>query len=107
MVPALTLALSSAPAAAESLVTTLSTESVAITSTYTGAEITAFGVIERDGQTSVRVKPYDVVISARGPRRTTIVREKEQLGPNLDQSLAAPLHRPARLPDDPRDAADR
>jgi uncharacterized protein (TIGR02186 family) len=78
---ALLLALVPQFAAAETLVTTLSTERVSITSTYTGTEIGVFGVIERDAMTGTRIKPYDIVISARGPRRTTIVRQKEQLGP--------------------------
>jgi uncharacterized protein (TIGR02186 family) len=69
------------PATAETLVTTLSTERVAITSTYTGTEISVFGVIERDAMTGTRVRDYDLVVSARGPRRTTIVRQKEEVGP--------------------------
>jgi uncharacterized protein (TIGR02186 family) len=78
---ALVLILAPQLAAAETLVTTLSTQRVAITSTYTGSEIGIFGVIERDQQTGTRIKPYDIVISARGPRRTTIVRQKEEVGP--------------------------
>jgi uncharacterized protein (TIGR02186 family) len=69
-----------APANAESLVTSLSTHRVAITSTYSGAEIVVFGAIERDSSTVARNAAYDVVITVRGPRRTTLVREKEQAG---------------------------
>ncbi len=69
------------PAMAETLVTSLSTHRVAITSNYTGAEIVVFGAIERDGATVARAAPYDIVITVRGPRRTAIVREKEQFGP--------------------------
>jgi uncharacterized protein (TIGR02186 family) len=68
------------PAWAESLVTSLSTHRVAITSTYTGAEIVVFGAIERDSYTVSRAAPYDVVVTVRGPRRTTLVREKERAG---------------------------
>ena len=78
---ALLLVLVPQRATAETLVTTLSTERVAITSTYTGTEISVFGVIERDAMTGTRVRDYDVVVSARGPRRTTIVRQKGEIGP--------------------------
>ncbi len=70
-----------APAAAETLILSLSTHRVAITSTYTGSSIVVFGAIERDERTVARAAPYDVVITVRGPRRTTIVREKERVGP--------------------------
>lgn len=69
------------PATAETLVTSLSRREVAITSTYQGSQIVVFGVIERDATSVSRVGPYDIVITARGPRRTTIVREKERAGP--------------------------
>ncbi len=78
LVAALTL---SGPAAAERLVLSLSTNLVAIGSTYTGARLVAFGVIERDSQTASRSGAYDVVVTIRGPRETITVRQKEQLGP--------------------------
>jgi len=70
-----------APAAAETLILSLSTHPVAITSTYTGSSIVVFGALERDERTVARAAPYDIVITVRGPRRTTIVREKEKVGP--------------------------
>ena len=69
------------PASAERLVLSLSTNLVAIGSTYTGARLVAFGVIERDGQTASRSGPYDVVVTVQGPREAITVRQKEQLGP--------------------------
>jgi uncharacterized protein (TIGR02186 family) len=66
---------------AERLVLSLSTNLVAIGSTYTGARLVAFGVIERDSQTVSRSGPYDVVVTVRGPREAVTVRQKEQLGP--------------------------
>ncbi len=71
------LALAGGPAAAETMVTSLSSHRVAITSNYTGASIAVFGVIERDAQSISRASPYDIVVTVRGPRQTLLVREKE------------------------------
>lgn len=75
-------------AQAETLVTTISAPVVQITSTYTGAELVVFGVIERDGRNVARGEGYDIVVTARGPEGNTVVREKVRFGPiwmNLDQ----------------------
>jgi uncharacterized protein (TIGR02186 family) len=75
-------------ARAEDLVATISSSHVQINSTYTGAELVVFGVIERDGRVGARTQPYDVVVTARGPDGNTVVREKVRFGPiwvNLDQ----------------------
>ena len=69
-----------APAAAETMVTSLSSHRVAITSNYTGTSIAVFGVIERDAQSISRASPYDIVVTVRGPRQTLVVREKEPAG---------------------------
>ncbi|MDQ4135777.1 MAG: TIGR02186 family protein [Pseudomonadota bacterium] len=68
------------PAAAETIVTSLSSHRVAITSNYTGTSIAVFGVIERDAQSISRASPYDIVATVRGPRQTLLVREKEPAG---------------------------
>lgn len=70
----------SLPAAAETMVTSLSSHRVAITSNYTGSSIAVFGVIERDAQSISRASPYDIVVTVRGPRQTLVVREKEPAG---------------------------
>jgi uncharacterized protein (TIGR02186 family) len=70
-----------AEARAENLVISLSTQRVAITSNYTGADIAVFGVIQRDAASVGRAGLYDAVVTVRGPRQTTIVRQKEPLGP--------------------------
>ena len=70
-----------APAAAEALTASLSTDRVAITSNYTGASLAVFGLIERDAQTVARAGAYDVVVTVRGPRQSLVVREKEPFGP--------------------------
>lgn len=69
------------PAAAETIVASLSTSRVAITSNYTGASIVVFGAIERDAQSVPRPTGYDIVVTVRGPRQSVMVRAKEQLGP--------------------------
>lgn len=67
-------------ARAESLVAALSTTRVDIHSTYTGAVLTVFGLVQRDGQSGSRAGPYDIVVTVRGPPRNFVVREKEQVG---------------------------
>ena len=73
--------LASAPAAAERLILSLSTNEVAIGSNYTGAQLVLFGVTERDAQSADRPGGYDVVVTLRGPRESLTVRRKEALGP--------------------------
>lgn len=68
-------------AQAEALVVSLSSNHVQITPTYTGAELVLFGVVETDRASVSRPEPYDVVVSALGPRGPVVVREKRQLGP--------------------------
>lgn len=75
------LACSAASARAESLIAAMSSHQILITSNYTGSQLTVFGVVERDGRTVARGDPYDIVVTARGPRRMLLVREKERLGP--------------------------
>jgi uncharacterized protein (TIGR02186 family) len=69
------------PAAAETLITSLSNHRVLINSNYTGTSIAVFGAIERDAQTIARATAYDVVVTVRGPRQLLTVREKQPLGP--------------------------
>lgn len=81
---ALTLVLAglwAGPAAAETLVTSLSSHRVLINSNYTGTSIAVFGAIERDAQTIARATGYDVVVTVRGPRQLLTVREKQKVGP--------------------------
>lgn len=68
-------------ARAEDLVVTLSTREIAITSTYTGAEITVFGLIERDARTIARSGNYDIVGTVQGPSGEVIIQRKDQFGP--------------------------
>lgn len=77
----LTALATSLPARAERLILSLSTNTVAIGSNFTGARLVVFGVVERDAQTVPRGGDTDVVVTVRGPREAITVRRKEPLGP--------------------------
>jgi uncharacterized protein (TIGR02186 family) len=66
---------------AETLILSLATHQIAISSSFSGAQLAIFGAVERDGRTIARAESYDLVITVMGPRGTTVVREKEALGP--------------------------
>lgn len=98
LVPFLLLALaclSSLPARSQELVLTLSTREVAITSTYTGADVTAFGFIERDVRSVTRAAPFEIIATVQGPVGDIVVHKKGQLGPIW---LTAARERFARIP---------
>ncbi len=76
---ALTLALSSAPAAAERLVTSLSNHRVMVTSNFTGDELVLFGAVERDAATQPRRGGYDIVVTVAGPRQTLVTYRKRRV----------------------------
>ena len=44
------------PAKAETLIAALSTHQIAITSNYTGDQLTVFGLVEREGRTAGRAR---------------------------------------------------
>ena len=77
----LLLLLAGQPAAAETLVASLSTDRIAITSNFNGASLVVFGAIEREAAAPPRSAPYDVVVTVRGPRGAVTVREKQRWGP--------------------------
>ena len=82
------LCLVSPRAWAEALVTSLSSEAIAIHSNFTGADLTLFGVVDQTAARPVQEGTYDVVVTVRGPRGSLVVREKKQVGPfwiNADQ----------------------
>lgn len=68
-----------ATARAETLVTALSSDKVAITSNFTGSQVVIFGTVERDAQTVSRAGAYELVVTLTGPTRTTIARRKERV----------------------------
>ena len=68
-------------AKAEEIVLAVSTREIAITSSYTGAEVSVFGLIERDFNTIARSGAYDVVASVQGPLGDIVVQQKSRIGP--------------------------
>jgi uncharacterized protein (TIGR02186 family) len=82
-------------ASAEELVLTTSTREVAITSTYSGADVTVFGIIERDARTISRPGGYDIVATVQGPRGDLVIQQKDQFGPIW---LTAARKRYAKIP---------
>jgi uncharacterized protein (TIGR02186 family) len=68
---------SSGAAAAETLVTSVSTPRVVIQSNFSGADIVIFGGIGQDGPLTTHGR-YDIVVTVRGPAGPLSVREKER-----------------------------
>jgi uncharacterized protein (TIGR02186 family) len=67
------------PAAAEKLITTLSTSRVLIASNFTGADVVLFGSVERDAQTVPRRGGYDIVVTVAGPRQSVVTFRKARV----------------------------
>ena len=64
------------PAAAERLVTSLSSHRVMITQYFTGEELVLFGSVERDANSVPRRTGYDIVATVTGPRESLVTRRK-------------------------------
>jgi uncharacterized protein (TIGR02186 family) len=73
------LTMAASPAAAERLVSSLSSHRVLITPSFTGTELVLFGTVERDGASEPRRGSYDIVATVAGPRETLVVRRKERM----------------------------
>jgi uncharacterized protein (TIGR02186 family) len=71
--------LGAVPAAAEGLVTALSTSRVQITSNFTGVELALFGLVESDAKTVPHHGAYDIVVTVTGPRETVTTFRKERV----------------------------
>jgi uncharacterized protein (TIGR02186 family) len=65
--------------AAEGVEVDVSARSVAVTSTFSGTEIVAFGAVERSRQTSPEAGYYDVVIIFSGADGKAVVRSKSRV----------------------------
>ena len=75
----LMLALWAAPAAAEDIVGVLSTQHIAIDSSFGGDTVVLFGAVERDAATVARPQGYDIVVVVRGPGQQVTTRRKERV----------------------------
>lgn len=73
------LVLSARPAAAERVVLAVSSETVSITSNFSGTDITIFGSIERDSDVELGEDGYDVVAVIKGPPVDVVTRRKERV----------------------------
>lgn len=73
---ALALIVFAAPAGAERLASTLSSQQVLITSSFDGSVVSLFGSIEGDTPDVVATGPYNVVIVIEGPRQDRVARLK-------------------------------
>jgi uncharacterized protein (TIGR02186 family) len=67
------------PAAAERLVSSLSSHRVLITPSFVGTELVLFGTVEPDVANAPRRGRYDVVATVSGPRESLVVRRKERV----------------------------
>jgi uncharacterized protein (TIGR02186 family) len=70
---------STAPAAGERLVASLSNHRVMVTSNFTGEELVLFGGIEQDTASRPRRGGYDIVVTVTGPRQTTVTFRKARM----------------------------
>ncbi len=73
------IALSTAPAAAERLVSSLSNHRVMVTSSFAGEDLVLFGSVERDNATVPRRSGYDIVVTVTGPRESDRTRRKQRV----------------------------
>lgn len=76
----LAFCLAASPAAAEKLVTGLSTDAVEISSSFSGASLTVFGNIEPEAGSADKfvTGPYQVIVVVVGPLETRVARVKHQ-----------------------------
>lgn len=73
------LMLAMSAAAAERLITSLSTHQVLVSSSFTGTELVLFGSIEPDGAPVKRPGGYNLIVTVSGPRDTMVVRRKDRV----------------------------
>jgi uncharacterized protein (TIGR02186 family) len=67
------------PAGAERLVSSLSSNVVQITSSFTGVELVLFGTVEADGANGPPRPSYDLVATVIGPRQNLVTRRKARI----------------------------
>ncbi|HMA73556.1 MAG TPA: TIGR02186 family protein [Xanthobacteraceae bacterium] len=70
---------STLPAGAERLVSSLSSHIVQITSSFTGVELVLFGTVENDQAMAPRTSGYDIVATVTGPHQSVVTRRKERM----------------------------
>jgi uncharacterized protein (TIGR02186 family) len=68
--------MASVASAQESVVTGLSTDTIALNATFDGSELFVFGAVRRDAPVVEGAAPLDVVITVKGPEMPATVRRK-------------------------------
>ena len=63
---------------AQTVVTGISADKIALTADFTGSEIFVFGAIRRDAPPDPEAAPLDIIITIKGPTRSVVVRHKER-----------------------------
>lgn len=71
--------MSSARALDERLDIGISTNEIAITANFTGADLTVFGALDNADRFLLELGQYDIIVALEGPARETIVRKKERV----------------------------
>ena len=56
----------------------ISTDTIALTASYTGSQLFVFGAVKREARIAVGAKPLDIVITVKGPPHGVTVRHKER-----------------------------
>jgi len=72
-------ALAAAPARAERIIASLSSQRVEITSNFNGVELMLFGAIENDAGAEPLRRRYDIVATVTGPRQELVTFRKERM----------------------------
>src|SRR5690606_1136164 len=73
-------AVATVPARAESLLLTVSDDTIEVTSRFAGAGIAVVGSIEREAGEAPREAGYDLVVVVRGPKENVVTRRREKVG---------------------------
>ncbi len=76
----LVVLLSRLPAQAEeSLDIGISTNEIAITADFAGADLTVFGALDNADRFLLQIGAYDIIVALEGPARETVVRKKDRV----------------------------
>jgi uncharacterized protein (TIGR02186 family) len=76
---AVLLALALPAAAQESVVTGVSTDNISLNASFDGSVLFVFGAVRRDAPPPTDAGPLDIIITVKGPPRTTRVRRKDRI----------------------------
>lgn len=75
---ALVLGLAAPVAAQETVVTGLSSDTIALNATFDGSELFVFGAVRREAPTPPGESPLEIIVTIKGPPQSVTVRRKER-----------------------------